>query len=93
MKEARLKTLHAVDSVHPGKGKIMGKITDWSLPKDWGLGEVLTEIIRVFWGMLKNAVKLKSINSPNNCFYSNIGKNKQAGRRKFPLFFCLPVFL
>lgn len=50
MKEARLKTLHAVDSVHPGKGKIMGKITDWSLPKDWGLGEVLTEIIRVFWG-------------------------------------------
>ena len=50
MKEARLETLHAVDSVHLGKGKIMGKITDWSLPKDWGLGEVLTEIIRVFWG-------------------------------------------
>lgn len=50
MKEARLETPHAVDSVHPGKGKIMGKITDWSLPKDWGLGEVLTEIIRVFWG-------------------------------------------
>ena len=50
VKEARLKNLYAVDSVHPGKGKIMGKITDWSLPKDWGLGKVLTEIIRVFWG-------------------------------------------
>lgn len=50
VKEARLKSLHAVGSVHPGKGKIMGKITDWSLPKDWGLGKVLTEIIRVFWG-------------------------------------------
>ena len=44
--------------------------------------------------MLKNAVKLKSINSPNNCIYSNIGKNKQAGRRKFLLVVTfLPVFL
>ena len=48
--DSKISMLLILFTLHPGKGEIMGKITDWSLPKDWGLGEGLTEIRRVFWG-------------------------------------------